>query len=481
MDALLSKLEELKTLMKEESIDILLIQETKLIAKDKLPTIPGYTILRQDRPQLICNEGNRGGGLLIGVKSNVPYKKVNIEIRGDTDKSTEWLTLEIPTKSNRKLRLTNIYIPPTNTTTEDSISLEKWPCKEFDLILGDINAHSLLWDDNCKDGKADKRGEKVEDWLADNGMACMNNGKSTHVSRSSGNESAPDVSLIHSSLLDKVTWETTNELGSDHKPIIITYEDELTKVNDKPRFKWRMSEADWENFQKDIENKIPKNYQRMKIDRLEKKLRKNILKSANKNIGKKKVSYQSKPWMTSEIKEAIRKRNELRKTVSQNREEWIEACRTTSELVTERKKEMWRDYVESINATTSSSQIWKTFRAMDGRRPPDRSNEVLEVDDTTYVDDKDKAKQFAKTYKGFAKLPVRKEDRKLRRYIRKRMKQHTHVPEESEQDITMKELDRAIDEAKNNKAAGEDDIPYEFLKNLGPLAREVFLCLYKRC
>ena len=33
----------------------------------------------------------------------------------------------------------------------------------------------------------------------------------------------------------------------------------------------------------------------------------------------------SKPWMTSEIKDAIAKRNELRKTVAQNRKEWIDS------------------------------------------------------------------------------------------------------------------------------------------------------------
>ena len=144
IDSLLSKLEELKAMVKEKEIDVLLIQETKMISKDKLPKIPGFTVLRQDRPQLVGNEGNRGGGLLIGIKSNIPYKKVNIEIREDPDNFTEWLTVEIPTRANRRIRLTNIYIPPMNTVVEDSFSPEKWPCKEFDLILGDINAHSLL-------------------------------------------------------------------------------------------------------------------------------------------------------------------------------------------------------------------------------------------------------------------------------------------------------------------------------------------------
>ena len=81
------------------------------------------------------------------------------------------MTTKILTTAKKKIPLTNIYIPPTNTVVEDSISPEKWPCKEGDIILGDINAHSPLWDENTRDDRADKRAEKIESWLADNDMA----------------------------------------------------------------------------------------------------------------------------------------------------------------------------------------------------------------------------------------------------------------------------------------------------------------------
>ena len=45
----------------------------------------------------------------------------------------------------------------------------------------------------------------------------------------------------------------------------------------------------------------------------------------------------------------------------------------------------------------------------------------------------------------------------------------------------MKEMLRVIREASNNKAAESDDIPYELVKNLGPLAQEMLLDLYRRC
>ena len=219
----------------------------------------------------------------------------------------------------------------------------------------------------------------------------------------------------------------------------------------------------------------------MSVNKLEKKLRKTILKSAKDHIGKKKITQHTKAWMSPEIKESIKKRNDLRKTVAQNRTEWIEACKSTAELITEKKKELWKEYVDGISATTSSIQVWRTIKGMDGRRPPDRNNETLEADGKSYTDDKDKANLFAKTYRGFAKLPIQKEDRITRKYIRRRMKRRPLVHQEAEQEFTMEEMDRALSEAKNNKATGEDDIPYEMLKNLGEKAKEVLLWLYNSC
>ena len=41
----------------------------------------------------------------------------------------------------------------------------------------------------------------------------------------------------------------------------------------------------------------------------------------------------------------------------------------------------------------------------------------------------------------------------------------------------MLELERAIEDAKKRKAAGEDDIPHEMIKQLGPKAKLFMLFL----
>ena len=58
------------------------------------------------------------------------------------------------------------------------------------------------------------------------------------------------------------------------------------------------------------------------------------------------------------------------------------------------------------------------------------------------------------------------------------MKRKPTVPEESEQDITIEELESPIDQSKKNKdkESGKDDISYELLNTLGPKANKYNKC-----
>ena len=111
-DSFLSKKEEFREVIKEKDIDIFLIQETKMIATDKAPNFPGYTILNKPRKQPAGKEKNRGGGLLIGIRNTIPYRDIkNNNLRDKDDGITEWQTIEIPISQKEKWRITNVYIP----------------------------------------------------------------------------------------------------------------------------------------------------------------------------------------------------------------------------------------------------------------------------------------------------------------------------------------------------------------------------------
>ena len=58
---------------------------------------------------------------------------------------------------------------------------------------------------------------------------------------------------------------------------------------------------------------------------------------------------------------------------------------------------------------------------MEGKFQAKVKNEVLTINGVVLADDIDKAERFAKTYKGFSRLPVKKSNRTIRRRVRKRM------------------------------------------------------------
>ena len=76
-------------------------------------------------------------------------------------------------------------------------------------------------------------------------------------------DTAPDLSIVHSSLIEKFSWDTIDDTGSDHKPILITYREgfEIPKVKNTTRYKWKLAKGDWENVSdRDKTNQFAKTY-----------------------------------------------------------------------------------------------------------------------------------------------------------------------------------------------------------------------------
>ena len=157
-------------------------------------------------------------------------------------------------------------------------------------------------------------------------MAVLNEGQATRRCRVSGKGSAPDQAFVHSSKLDRFSWKVVEDFGSDHLPIIISYQDMFPTVNNKPVYKWNLKKADWEKFSEEVEKTIPRNYARKNLDKIEKCLRKAVIKAANKHSGKKKISVKVKSYLTAEVKESIKNRNALSKEIGTSWRRWKKAC-----------------------------------------------------------------------------------------------------------------------------------------------------------
>jgi hypothetical protein len=271
-DSFLTKTEEFRQVCKENELDIFMIQETKMLETDKIPNFPGYTLINKPREQVSGNETNRGGGLLTGIRNTVPFREIKGDnLRDKEDGITEWQTIEIPLAEKEKWRLTNIYIPSERTgdergsTEESVVSTKHWPTEEFDMIAGDVNAHSPTWDDaleleSNRRGLEVKRGEMIDEWSLDKNMIVLNDGSPTHTNRRTGKESAPDITVVHAQQADRYEWKVLEKLGgSDHKPILITrHVKTRNHVNNKTTYKWNLAKADLEGFRDEVERNLPR-------------------------------------------------------------------------------------------------------------------------------------------------------------------------------------------------------------------------------
>ena len=270
-DSIRTKKDEFRETLEKHKVDIFLVQETKLTQGDKVPIFPGYTILSNPRTQTAGNDENRGGGLMTGIGTKIPYKEVkDLNLNGREDDMTETQTVEIPLSENEKLRITNIYIPKSGSDTV--VTTQRWPSQNCDIIAGDVNAHALSWDSSMEleanhGGPEFIRGEMIEGWMADKDMICMNDGTTTYTDRRTGKESTPNVTLLHASQAEKFDWKVLDELGgSDHKPILLTrHAEEIAEVNNNKTWKCNLREADYGKLSEEIEKDLPEGYKNKNI------------------------------------------------------------------------------------------------------------------------------------------------------------------------------------------------------------------------
>ena len=69
-----------------------------------------------------------------------------------------------------------------------------------------------------------------------------------------------------------------------------------------------------------------------------------LISAATNHIGKTKLSKKSKLWMSPHVRAKIRTQDRLHRTIRQNRQEWIDACREPTKAINEAKTELERSH-----------------------------------------------------------------------------------------------------------------------------------------
>jgi hypothetical protein len=224
------------------------------------------------------------------------------------------------------------------------------------------------------------------------------------------------------------------------------------------KLKWDWRNADWENFQKEVEQTV--SYVRPRDLRWSLKKRvtffgEAILEAAKNHVGIVWVRDSGQSFMTPALKAAMKRRNLLGRTIGRNREQWLKACREVRSLTRCAKQNSWCTFVESMKGKTSSSHVWSVIRSLNRKRlPPISRNTVLEHGGRSFVSDTAKADVFIKHHASVSRHKFSRAERKVDRDMRIRLTEDRLNPEplgpESD-DFLMEEL---VSSLKAGKAKG---------------------------
>ena len=490
-DGLSTKIDELRERLSEDEYDICVIQETKLRRSNKSPNIKGYATLRADR-----KHQDGGGGLITYVKDTLSFEKIRDEIKDGTESSL----FKVKMGKSKWIEICNVYCPPVRSHTTDRnirLATETLPTSRDSISLGDFNAHSPIWDWHVP---ADDRGGVMEDWIINNDLTVLNDGRPTRINRARTaedaplpdvqaqpqnirtGESSPDVSICGATWNGKCSWEPVECIGSsDHTPIAITI---MSNVGHSSVFqgqaKWKSKDVDWKGWTEEVESRMNDIEEGDNITSRVHSFNTILTKAAEKFIGKVKPGKRTKSWFTPAVRTAIRKRNQHRHHVRTNRKEWIEACHEAQAEIRKAKEESWKDLLDDTINSADEAQMWRLIKSLNGSPDTNSPNEAMRHRGKVITNNKRKSDIFAQHYAAVSNLPMSKANRDTNRNLKKalRKRRQNKSPDDDAPDFTLAELRKAIKKMKAKGAPGPDDIPPSFLKNLGPIALDKLLGIF---
>ena len=91
------------------------------------------------------------------------------------------------------------------------------------------------------------RGAELYNWVKENEMAVLNDGKPTRAARfqQGCDLSAPDITIVNSEAADHFSWQPFNKLSSDHSPILIKRNQLVKTEHAQRRVRPNFQKADW--------------------------------------------------------------------------------------------------------------------------------------------------------------------------------------------------------------------------------------------
>ena len=435
---------------------VVCLQETKLGNRDFNPGL-NFSFYKSSLP--VSEHAKGGTGIIIDKSTR--HSLINLD--------TSLQAVAVRVLFDKFITVCSLYLPDSFILSDLEHLISQLP-SPF-LILGDFNAHNPLWGGDT----LDSAGKIVEDFVDSNAISILNDGSFTFHNIYTNSKSAIDLSICSSRIFADFTWWVDDYLnGSDHFPIYL-------KINENHPFtaspKWKLDEADWEKYNKDI--KLERDFESFgsHIEAYDYFVEK-MLESAGMNIPKTKALPRrpTVPWWN---KECSKLRRMTRKFYRQYKNSPSAESKTIYQRAVAKqrnyykkvKRDSWICYVNGINSQTAMREIWKKIRKLRGKYVPSPPP-TLKEGNKIITDSEEVANKLGKHFSDISSSK-RSSNFKTKKNFDIAVNLNSGEFESYNIRFSYKEFVNALSLTESS-APGEDTVVYEMIKHL-PEYGKIFL------
>ena len=362
-------------------------------------------------------------------------------------------------------------------TRRDDFDTEELPCGDNVVIAGDLNAHHPTWSAAKTPNTV---GTQLNDWAQEHGMRIYNTPESS--TRIVGeNATSPDV--VVASDWNPVQWRVLNTGSSDHLPMEfdvpcehLTEPQHRDTTNTKPLWNWK--EADWEAYCAEMERSADGVSGWKDATTAYARWAHTLLEVAKRHIPRHRRRKRKRRWCDKKVQKAIRERDteigrQQRTPPAQlTKDDGTTLTRLRREVTNQirrAKREVWEARATDASRTNGAFNL---LRELDGRADKAQPYPLLDEGDPLTTD-RQKADCLGRLYAATSGGGgVAHPDEPL---SAPQLPPESAKPHPSEAPFTRAELDIIIHSLADKKTPGPDGVHNEFLKHLGPRAREGLL------
>ena len=430
----------LAELCKKHHCNILCLQETHRGSRHNRPLVPGM--------DLIAEIPHEKHGSAIYIRSG----STAISTTSTNSNNIECLSAHL-----EGITITSVYKPPGVPFEFNNQVVQRGMPTQ--VIIGDFNSHNIAWGYNNND----KDGESVEKWAENNNLRLVHDPKLPASFNSGRWKSGSNPDLIFGS--DRLAEGCVKSIldpipHTQHRPLCLQIKAVVTPKTAPYRRRFNFKKANWNKFSSDLDSFVSnldtsaEQYpdfmhavRRSSCINIPRGCRTNYIPGLSPVSADLYEDYKER-FQTDPFSPAT-----------------AEAGKNVMAAISNERRKMWQEMIESTDLTHSSRKAWNTIKLL--------SADYTRTDYHSNVTANQIAHQLLLNGKSNA-ATVKQSKHRLRKPVKDLNPGLTNP-------FSPQELERGIKSMKQGKAAGLDDIRTEQIKHFGPVTREWLLRFYNNC